>query len=354
MRPSVESLGLTRLGLGGAQFGNLYREMLDEVAEQTFATAWERGIRYYDTAPHYGLGLSERRLGALLRQRRREEFVLSTKVGRLLVPNPGYAGEQDSDGFAVPATTIRQWDFSRDGIRRSIAESLDRLGLDRIDIAYLHDPEQHWEQALSEGLAALLELRDEGVLRAVGAGMNFAEHLTELVRDHDVDLVMCAGRYTLLEQADELLDTAHDRGVGVVIAGVYNSGLLAKGRPAPGAHYNYGPAPQAVIDRVNALADVCERHGVDLADAALAYPLRHPAVVSVVVGAASPGQIAQAADRLERRLPEELWADLADAGLITHAAPVGDVGAVGDAASVADEVTAPADPKTVDAEQEPS
>ncbi|HET9655260.1 MAG TPA: aldo/keto reductase [Kineosporiaceae bacterium] len=316
-------LSLTRLGLGGAQFGNLYREMSDEAAEQTFATAWERGVRYYDTAPHYGLGLSERRLGTLLRQRPREEYVLSTKVGRLLVPNPDFAGQQDDGGFAVPADTVRQWDFSRDGIRRSIADSLDRLGLDRIDIAYLHDPEDHWRQALSEGLPALLELRDEGVLRAVGAGMNFAEHLTELVRDHDVDLVMCAGRHTLLEQANELLDTAHDRGVGVVIAGVYNSGLLAKGRPAPGAHYNYAPAPQAVIDRVNALADVCDRHGVELADAALAFPLCHPAVLCVVVGAASAGQITQAADRLDRQLPQALWAELVDTGLINSAGPAG-------------------------------
>jgi D-threo-aldose 1-dehydrogenase len=336
VKPVLNELGLTRLGLGGAQFGNLYRAMSDEVAEQTFATAWERGIRYYDTAPHYGLGLSEHRLGALLRERPREEFVLSSKVGRLLVPNPEYAGEQDPGMFAVPATTRRQWDFSRDGIRRSIADSLDRLGLDRIDIAYLHDPEDHWQQALSEGLPALLELRDEGVLRAVGAGMNFAEHLTELVRDHDVDLVMCAGRYTLLEQAGELLDTARDRGVGVVIAGVYNSGLLAKGRSAPGAHYNYAPAPQSVIDRVNALADVCDRHGVELADAALAFPLRHPAVASVVVGAASAGQVTQAADRLERQLPEALWAELADTGLIS-------------AAGHADR-----GPKTLDTEQESS
>lgn len=326
MRAAVEQLHLTRLGLGGAQFGNLYREMPDHVAEQTFATAWKSGIRYYDTAPHYGLGLSERRLGALLRQQPREEFVLSTKVGRLLVPNPGYAGEQDDEGFAVPATTQRQWDFSRDGVRRSIEQSLERLGLDRIDIAYLHDPEEHWRQALTEALPALLELRAEGVLRAVGAGMNYAAHLTELVRDHDVDLVMCAGRYTLLEQADELLDTALARGVGVVIAGVYNSGLLAKGRPQPGAHYNYAPAPQPVIDRVNALVDICDRHGVDLADAALAFPLRHPAAASVVVGAASAGQIAQAVDRLERRVPEALWADLAAAGLISATrAPSGSV-----------------------------
>jgi D-threo-aldose 1-dehydrogenase len=317
MRPS-----LTRLGLGGAQFGNLYAEMSDATAEETFAVAWERGIRYFDTAPHYGLGLSERRFGSLLRQQPREAFVLSTKVGRLLVPNPGFAGEPDAEGFAVPAAIRREWDFSRAGIRRSIQESLERLGLDRIDVAYLHDPENHWEQALNEALPALLELRDEGVVRAVGAGMNVAGPLTELVQGHDVDLVMCAGRYTLLEQAGELLAAAWARGVGVVVAGAYNSGLLATHRPGPQARYNYAPAPRAVLERVHALADICERHGVTLPHAALAFPLRHPAVVSVVAGAASPAQLGQAADRLASPVPESLWTELASAGLIA-AAPAG-------------------------------
>jgi D-threo-aldose 1-dehydrogenase len=341
MRPS-----LTRLGLGGAQFGNLYRELTDATVEETFTVAWERGIRYFDTAPHYGLGLSERRLGSLLRQQPRDTYVLSTKVGRLLVPNPGFAGDLDAEGFAVPATTRRQWDFSRAGIRRSIEESLERLGLDQIDVAYLHDPEHHWEQALNEGLPALVELRDEGVVRAIGAGMNFAAPLTELVREHDVDLVMCAGRYTLLEQADELMAAARERGVGVVVAGVFNSGLLARNRPGPQARYNYEPAPEALVERVHALANICERHDVTLPDAALAFPLRHPAVVSVVVGAASPEQLAQVADRLARPVPEGLWADLADAGLIG-------TGLIGtgliDAA-----VPAARSPQTLDREQESS
>jgi len=310
---------LTRLGLGGAQFGNLYRPMPDAVAEQTFAAAWDAGIRYIDTAPHYGLGLSEQRLGRLLRGCPRDEYVLSTKVGRRLEANPAFSGEQDDEGFAVPARTRRVWDLSRDGIRRCLTESLQRLGLDRVDVVYLHDAEDHWEQALREAVPALVELRDEGVVRAVGAGMNYAEHLTQLVREFDVDLVMCAGRYTLLEQADALLTAALQRGVGVVIAGVYNSGLLAGPRPGRQPRYNYRPAPPAVLERVEALAEVCERHGVTLPEAALAFPLRHPAVASVVVGASGPQQVTQAAARLATPIPPALWTDLAAAGVITAA-----------------------------------
>jgi D-threo-aldose 1-dehydrogenase len=285
-------------------------------AEATFTAAWDGGIRYVDTAPHYGLGLSERRLGALLRAHPRDSYVLSTKVGRLLVANPGGEARIDDEGFVVPATTRRTWDFSRDGVRRSIDASLERLGLDRIDIAYLHDPETHWEQATREGLPALLELREEGVVRAVGAGMNFAEPLTELVEQHDVDLVMCAGRYTLLEQAHGLLGAATRRGVGVVVAGVYNSGLLARPRPVPGARYNYERAPAELLERVGAIADICESHGVSLPEAALAFPLRHPAVVSVVVGAASAAQVEAALRAVERPVPEALWSDLVSVGLL--------------------------------------
>ena len=309
---------LTELGLGGSQLGNLYRAISDDDARLILNTAWDRGIRYFDTAPHYGLGLSERRLGSYLRERPRDEYVLSSKVGRLLVPNQNDTGRMDDQGFDVPATTRRKWDFTRDGIRRSVHESLDRLGLDSMDIAYLHDPENHWEQALTEAVPALIELREEGVVRAIGAGMNFTEHLSELIRDdHGIDLVMCAGRYTLLEQADDLVDLALERSVGVIAAGVYNSGLLALPRPGPDPMYDYKPAPADLVARVEALAAVCESHGVTLPDAALAFPLRHPAVISVVVGAASPGQIADAVDRYHRSIPDALWSDLAAAGLIS-------------------------------------
>jgi D-threo-aldose 1-dehydrogenase len=309
---------LTELGLGGAQLGNLYRAIGDDDARRIVDAAWDMGIRYFDTAPHYGLGLSERRLGSLLSERSREEYVLSSKVGRLLEPDANAAGRMDDEGFDVPATMRRRWDFSRDGIRRSVQESLDRLGLDGLDVAYLHDPENHWEQALAEALPALIELREEGVVGAIGAGMNFAEPLIELIRDdRGVDLVMCAGRHTLLEQADDLVDLASERGVGVVAAGIYNSGLLASARPGPDPKYDYAPAPAELVARVEALATVCESHGVTLPDAALAFPLRHPAVISVVVGAASPQQVADAVDRHHRPIPDALWSDLAAAGLIS-------------------------------------
>lgn len=308
--------GLTEVGLGGAQLGNLYRSRSDEAVEAIVGRAWDLGVRYFDTAPHYGLGLSERRLGVLLRQRPRDQFVLSTKVGRLLEPNPTYAGEKDDQLFDVPAMTRRRWDFSADGVRRSLEESLERLGLDRVDVVYLHDPDDHWRQALDEALPALVKLRDQGVVGAVGAGMNFAAPLTELVTGHDVDLVMCAGRHTLLEQAPGLLDAAAQRGVGVVVAGVYNSGLLARPRPPEDASYDYAPAPPEVLARARSMAEVCERHGLTLPEVAVAYPLRHPAVVSVVVGASRPEQVSEAVERARTSVPDALWAELHDAGLL--------------------------------------
>jgi D-threo-aldose 1-dehydrogenase len=308
---------LTSLGLGLAQFGNLYREMTDAEAEGAFDAAWSAGIRYYDTAPHYGLGLSERRIGAMLRGKPRDEFVVSTKVGRLLVPTPGNADVQD-EGFAVPAATRRVFDFSRDGILRSVEASLERTGLDRLDVLYLHDPDDHFEQASTEGIAALIELREQGVVRAVGAGMNFAAPLAELIRRADIDLVMVAGRYTLLDQAaaSDLMPIALERGVGVVIAGVYNSGLLATARPTASAKFDYEDAPADLIARVEAIADICERHGVMLPAAAIGFVLRNPAVVSVVIGARNAAQVDDAIARYETTIPDDLWAELAAAGLI--------------------------------------
>lgn len=309
-------LALTELGLGTAQFGNLYRETTDHEAEGSFDAAWSAGVRYFDTAPHYGLGLSERRLGRLLATKPRDDFVLSSKVGRLIVSDPGAEG-MDTEGFAVPATRRRQWDFSRDGIRRSLDESLERLGLDRIDILYLHDPDDHWAQASSTAVDALIELRDEGVIRAFGAGMNQVPMLVRFIRECDVDVVMVAGRYSLLEQdaLDELLPLALERNVGVVVAGVYNSGLLSSSRPRADATYNYLPAPAELISRANLLADVCERFGVTLPDAALAFPFRHPAVTSVVVGARTAEQMTGNLGRYAASPPAALWSELEAEGL---------------------------------------
>lgn len=322
-RPLTTTLRTTEIGFGASQLGNFGRAVSDEEARAVVDEAWRLGIRYFDTAPHYGLGLSERRLGAALADRPRDQYVLSTKVGRLLEPNPDGADLQDDDGFVVPATTRRVWDFSRDGILRSIEESLSRLGVDRIDIAYLHDPDDHWGAASTTGVETLVELRDEGVLGAIGAGMNQAAMLAEFVRRCDVDVVMAAGRYTLLDQsaAEELLPLAVERGVAVVAAAVYNSGLLSSSRPAAGARFDYQEAGGDVVARARELADICERHGVSLPEAAIAFPLRHEAVCSVVAGMRSPEQAASTVERYEALIPETLWDELAERRLIPGADP---------------------------------
>ena len=305
---------LGKLGFGGAGIGNLYRAIPDGEALATVLAAWDAGIRYFDTAPHYGLGLSEQRLGAVLRDKPRDEFVISTKVGRLLEPNA--SGGQDPEGFDVPATKRRVWDFSETGIRRSIEDSLERLGLDHVDIAYLHDPDVHDLHAgISQGLPALEKLRSEGVVRAIGVGINSAEAALECVEAADLDLVMLAGRYTLLEQPGvPLLERCAERSTGVVSVGAYNSGILARPEVPEDAHYNYDQAPPDVLERARALADVCREFGVELPTAALQFPLRHPAVVNVTAGATTPEQVATNAARMETPVPEELWEALERAG----------------------------------------
>ncbi|MFJ4264771.1 aldo/keto reductase [Paenarthrobacter nicotinovorans] len=317
MGTAVNSLDLHRLGrlgFGGAGIGNLYRAIPDGEALATVLAAWDAGVRYFDTAPHYGLGLSEQRLGAVLRDKPRDEFVISTKVGRLLEPNP--AGGRDSEGFDVPATTRRVWDFSEAGIRRSIEDSLERLGLSYVDIAYLHDPDVHDLHAgITQGLPALEKLRSEGLVSAIGVGTNSAEAALECIEAADLDLVMLAGRYTLLEQPDvPLLERCSQRRTGVVSVGAYNSGLLARPEVPDDAHYNYGQAPPAVLERARALAALCRDFGVELPTAALQFPLRHPAVVNVTAGATSPEQMATNAERMDQPVPEELWAALEGLG----------------------------------------
>lgn len=307
---------LSPLGLGCAQLGNLYHEITDETASATVRRAWDEGVRYFDTAPHYGLGLSETRLGAALREYPREDYVLSTKVGRILEPNPGGADALDDQGFVVPAAFRRRWDFSRDGVLRSLEESLTRLGLDRIDIAYVHDPDEHFEEALSGAIPALLELREQGVLGAVGAGMNQAPMLTEFVRRTDLDVVLVAGRYTLLDQPalDELLPLCVERDVTVVVGGAFNGGILAT--TEPGRMYDYATAPAELVARAERIAEVCARHGVELPQAALALPAAHPAVASVVVGAHDPEQVSVNARRARTHVPPELWTELIETGLL--------------------------------------
>lgn len=309
---------LTRFGLGGAQLGNLGRVTTDEQARSAVDVAWARGVRQFDTAPHYGLGTSERRLGALLAERPRDEYVLSTKAGRTLVPQEHAAGQLDDGGFAVPATHRREFDFSRDAILRGVEHSVERLGVDRLDIVYLHDPDDHWQQASTDGIRALVELREQGVVAAIGVGMNQSALPARFVRETDIDVVMLAGRFTLLGQPalDDLLPAALDHGVGIVNVGVYNSGLLARPRVASDATYDYVPAPAALIERANAIATVCEQHGTDLPTAAMQFSLRHPAVVSVVLGCRDGAQVASNTDRLEAQVDDALWEALVSRGLL--------------------------------------
>ncbi|SHI52871.1 aldo/keto reductase [Streptomyces sp. 3214.6] len=307
---------VTALGLGAAALANLFSEVTDEQAYDTVTAAWRRGVRYFDTAPHYGLGLSERRLGAALRDFPRAQYTVSTKVGRRLEPVDPPVGDDLANGFAVPATHRRVWDFSADGVRRSLEASLERLGLDRVDIVYLHDPDDHAEQAFREGYPALEKLRSEGVVGAIGAGMNQAEMLTRFVRETDVDVVLCAGRYTLLDQRAraELLPAAVERGVSVVIGGAFNSGLLAD--PRPGATYNYGQAPAELLETALRMKEVADRHGVTLRAAALAFCAAHPAVASVLVGARSPAEAEDCAEQFAAPVPAALWDELRDTGLL--------------------------------------
>ncbi|MET7656881.1 MULTISPECIES: aldo/keto reductase [unclassified Streptomyces] len=308
------------LAFGAAVIGNLFTEVGEEQAYEAVAAAWQRDIRYFDTAPHYGLGLSERRLGAALREHPRAQYTISTKVGRRLEPTDR-GGDDLADGFAVPATHRRVWDFSADGVRRSLEASLERLGLDRVDVVYLHDPDDHAEQAFREGYPALEQLRSEGVVGAIGAGMNQAEMLTRFVRDTDVDVVLCAGRYTLLDQRAraELLPAAVERGVSVVVGGAFNSGLLAD--PRPDATFNYAQAPGDLLDRALRMKETAERHGITLRAAALAFCAAHPAVASVLVGTRSAAEVRDCAEQFAIPVPAAFWQELRDTGLLTSEEP---------------------------------
>jgi D-threo-aldose 1-dehydrogenase len=305
-RPS----GAAALGFGGAPLGNLYAPVDDATARATVDAAWDAGIRTFDTAPHYGLGLSERRMGAALAGRPRDEFVLSTKVGRLLVDNATPTGSDlATGGFAVPDDLTRRPDFTRDGVRRSLDESLARLGLDRLDLVLVHDAEDHLDVALREAVPALAELRDQGVVGAIGAGMNYVEPLRAFAATGAVDVVMVAGRWSLLDRsAAGLLDDCRAHGVDVLAAGPFNSGLLAQEWPADDATFDYGPAPADVLARARAMATACRDSGVPLPAAALQFPLRAPAVSRVVAGFRSPDEVREAAAHLAVPVPESTWA----------------------------------------------
>lgn len=308
----LPGLDITELGFGGSSLGNLYTEMSDDDARKAVDAAWDGGVRYFDTAPHYGLGLSERRLGAALACRPRDAYILSTKVGRLLEPNLAPAGSDlPAGGFAVPDDLVRRFDFSRDAVLRSLEESLHRLGVSRIDIVYVHDPDEHMDQAVATAIPVLAGLRDQGVIGAVGAGMNEGQPLLRMVRETDLDVVMLAGRWTLLDRSGApLLAACAEHGVGVIAAAPFNSGLLAEDQPSLSGHFNYGQPSGEILARARILAGICQRHGTRLPAAALQFPLRHPAVVSVVAGMRTAGEAGEAVHLLAEPVPEEAWAEL--------------------------------------------
>jgi len=314
-RVPIGSTGIevTRLGLGLAPIGGLYSPVSERQARATVEKAWDLGIRYFDVAPLYGNGLSETRAGAVLRDKPRESFVLSTKVGRLLRPG----GAEHQRIWSEPVDVTPVFDFSADGVRTSYAESLTRLGLDRADILHVHDPDDFFSQAATSALPALAELRSLGRISGVSVGMNQTEMLVEFVRTGLLDSVLVAGRYTLLDQsaATSLLPLCESSGVSVIAAGVFNSGILAD--PRPESTYDYGRAPAALVSRAVAIQDVCASHGVPLRAAAIQFPLTHAAVTCVLVGARSPGEVEDAVDMASMPIPAALWSDLRSAGFLS-------------------------------------
>jgi len=309
---------VTRLGLGTAPLAGLFEAVPENQALAVIERSWEAGIRFYDTAPLYGHGLAEIRVGKALRRKPREELTLASKVGRLLragaPPEPGQA-------FVGTPPVNPMFDFSYDGAMRSVDESLERLQLGRIDILHIHDPDDHYDEALNGAYRALDRLRSDGVIGAVSAGMNQAEMLTRFAREAKFDCFLLAGRYTLLEQGalKELLPVCLDKGVAVIAGGVYNSGVLAD--PKPGAHYNYQAAPPELIERAQRIGAVCGRHGVPIKAAAIQFPLGHPAVACVVVGCRSVAQLDESIAMFELAIPPAMWQELKHEGLLAPETP---------------------------------
>lgn len=290
---------LGRLALGTAPIGGLYEPVEEETARAVIDRAWELGLRYFDTAPLYGAGLAEQRLGDALRGRPRDEFVVSTKVGRLLRPGR-------SEWGGAPEL-VDYFDFSGDATLRSLEESLGRLGLDRIDIAFVHDPDDHFDEALAGSFRALRRLRDEGVVRAIGVGANQPEVLCRFARETDPDCFLVAGRYTALDRSgeSELLPLCDERSIAVIAGGVFNSGVIAGGTT-----FDYAAAPPEIVARVERLRETCAGYGVPLPAAAVQFPLRYPGVVAVLIGCRTPDEVAEDVRLAEIEVPDELWSEL--------------------------------------------
>jgi D-threo-aldose 1-dehydrogenase len=309
---------------GAAPLGNLLREVPEQEWEGAVAAAWACGVRYFDVAPHYGLGLAEHRLGLGLHGRPRGEFLVSTKVGRLLRPVANPRGARDDEGFEVPADFVRVRDYSRDGVRRSLESSLERLNLDRVDLVFVHDPEDYYRDALDHAFPALEQMRAEGMITSYGAGMNESAMLTRFVKQTDLDVVLLAGRYTLLEQGplDDLLPACLERDVSVVAAGVFNSGILATDVPERSATYNYQPVDEDTFASATRLAAICDRYDVPLPAVAAQFPLGHPAIRTVCLGACSAEQVQRNVGLFDIDIPPELWSELRAEGMLRSDAPV--------------------------------
>ncbi len=334
-RQNKGALTFTELGFGTAPIGGLYRPVTAEEAHQTMARAWDLGVRYFDTAPLYGLGQSETRLNRLLQGRNRDDYIVSSKVGRWLRRSaPGETPEGIGKWFDVPNRQAI-YDYTRDGVLKSFEFTLERTGLDRIDILYVHDldvwthgsvakMEHYRDQFMAGGYAALIELRDQGVVRAIGGGINEWQQCQWLAERGDFDLFLLAGRYTLLEQEalTTFLPLCQQRGIGIVTGGPYNSGILATG-PKPGAFYNYEPAPEPILEKVRRIEALCTAHNTRMVDAAFQFPLLHPCTVSVIPGAQTPAEVEANARAAAAVIPQALWADLKAQGLMHPDAPTG-------------------------------
>ena len=317
-----------QLALGLVPLGNLYREISDDQAEATLQAWWDRGLRTFDVAPLYGFGLAEERLGRFLRGKSRSEFCISTKVGRPVragaPPDPDLIMADGSPQFRGTTPTVNPYhDYSRDGVLRSLEDSLRRLGLDRVDYVHIHDPDDHLAQAIGQAFPVLADLRSQGAIGAIGAGINWSWVALAIAGDCDIDCIMLAGRYSILDQESlpELLPLCERRRITVLVGGVLNSGFLAD--PRPGAMYQYRPCyDAALIDRAVRIKLVTESHGVPIKAAALQFPLGHPAVGAVVLGAGSPAHAVDLVDMFELSIPDAMWKELIANGLLPGGTPV--------------------------------
>jgi D-threo-aldose 1-dehydrogenase len=329
-----DAVAHTGIALGGAPLGNLFRALSDAEAVAVVERAWDLGIRYFDSAPHYGHGLSERRIGAALRAVPRESFVLSTKVGRVL--HADACAPSTQHGYVDVPPFVQAYDYSRDGVLRSLADSRRRMGQDRIDLVYVHDldrathPEDfatHFRTLLDSGLPALADLKRDGEIGGFGIGVNGVAICLDMLRHADLDAILLAGRYTLADQCalPALLPLCARRGVAIVLGGPFNSGILATGaHPADGApaYFDYVPAPRDVVAKVERIESMCDRHRVPLRAAALQFPAAHPAIDVVLAGARSAVEVDQLIAMRRFPIPDEFWVQLRAQGLIADAAPV--------------------------------